>query len=986
MATTIQITVDHQKLTAQSSPVIASRGVEDTEVAFTFDSSWSGYTKTAVFYREDTKLLQKATVSNSGVAVVPWEIMAADGRIFIGVSGTNEDVVYTTDLLPYRVRKGIAASDVTVEPEEWEGQEATIDQIVTAYLENHSDENIADWMDTNGAGVVEDYLDENGVPVYYDNVKNAPPPNSGTRMESIGVAFLSENKGIKIDVDGSGQATNSSVLDAMNIFVKVPDGVRSIYCKCPTYEADTTFGIAFSSTTGYSGYKCGYRWNNTGEYGTEWRTFIVPDNARYFRMCWFHDTDTYGEWEGFYCYDEVPRLADEVEDIDEVLLEDLVPVEITEITDCMVTTSSVNWSASAEGYTTYTFLMEPGAKYIIVGHDNQLIRFGAYIWDWESIYDWQTAQSASAFNTAADSRAEVYGHSLEVTDPWSQWAYFMGKTPDFPDATFEVYKVPATENKLETKVELSDGDIELVDKGAVYFRGSPDWNAYVRNGDEFATKLNYSTMPSAVLFNLSDMDANTSSGGGNQGTVDNKPAIATIGRNECIDVYVDVDLDSTTFTQFAISSRTPNGTTSLYNFFNIKAADITDGHFTFSKRFFFPEGTELGPLYLYWADAQTEYKYICEGTISIVKRKAVVDSLDVGGRTYYLDKLAQPFDETKGYVRSVGKLYKSGKYIVDENDVPVELRGVGIHAPLQYKHLHNRKAFECLRNMGVNMIRISVYLEDYKFLASDNEIAYGYISHPNENKAEIEKIIKICIDLGMYVLLDWHVFYDSNMIVGQTYSGTDRLHQAEALEFFEYFTSKFGEYPNMLYDLANEPYFATVEQIVPFVQAVRAVILDNVEDPIMTCGYGASQTGDTWYTRTKRLHDALSAANITDVFVAPHTYGINITTYAQQLWDEDIPFFCTEWGNSQSSGDGAGNDGNARANIAWFHKYAVANSVWKFTDQTMTTSWLKNQGIINSEKWLDGFECTDLSHNGALHLSSFNSFIHSEWIERTALT
>ena len=100
---------------------------------------------------------------------------------------------------------------------------------------------------------------------------------------------------------------------------------------------------------------------------------------------------------------------------------------------------------------------------------------------------------------------------------------------------------------------------------------------------------------------------------------------------------------------------------------------------------------------------------------------------------------------------------------------------------LQYKNLHNWQLFNTLKNYGVNLIRISTYLHDRTFAKSDGELAKGYLSSKDETIAEIEKIIKICVDLGMYCIIDWHNLDDNIM-----------TYKDDAIEFFDYFSKKYA--------------------------------------------------------------------------------------------------------------------------------------------------------------------------------------------------
>ena len=327
----------------------------------------------------------------------------------------------------------------------------------------------------------------------------------------------------------------------------------------------------------------------------------------------------------------------------------------------------------------------------------------------------------------------------------------------------------------------------------------------------------------------------------------------------------------------------------------------------------------------------------------------------------------------KGLVAANGKLTKSGLFVTNSSGKKIELRGVGLHYLLQYKNLHNWQLFNTLKNYGVNLIRISTYLHDIIPQKSDGELAKGYLSSKVETIAEIEKIIKICVDLGMYCIIDWHNLDDNIM-----------TYKDDAIEFFDYFSKKYGDIPNILYEVSNEPYNDSASTVAAYVNELRKTILANTTNPIIITGVGmAEKADDTFATRSLALKNELSAIGITDVFISPHFYGYNFSTIIESCLQNDIPLFISEWGNSDSNGDGQFHDNESTLSMRKIHEECIPNAVWKLTDQAMTSSLLSNHGFINSYRYQYGFTFEDLSRNGMLILGLFRQFATNMYIERT---
>ena len=106
----ITIQTDGQRLLYRDAPLVAAQGVKEDYVAFEFDSSWDGFAKTALFYKEaETDNVYTSVVSSisGNRALVPWEVTDEEGTIYIGVYGVKDDIILTSEVLPYTIKKGV---------------------------------------------------------------------------------------------------------------------------------------------------------------------------------------------------------------------------------------------------------------------------------------------------------------------------------------------------------------------------------------------------------------------------------------------------------------------------------------------------------------------------------------------------------------------------------------------------------------------------------------------------------------------------------------------------------------------------------------------------------------------------------------------------------------------------------------------------------------------------------------------------------------
>lgn len=108
----IKITVDEQNLHITDSPKIAAQGINENYVEFTFSDDWDGFGKTAIFYNEsDPETVYTSLVDGNGLALIPHEITASEGRISLGLSGVKDNVVKTSEILTYKIVKGLYVAE-----------------------------------------------------------------------------------------------------------------------------------------------------------------------------------------------------------------------------------------------------------------------------------------------------------------------------------------------------------------------------------------------------------------------------------------------------------------------------------------------------------------------------------------------------------------------------------------------------------------------------------------------------------------------------------------------------------------------------------------------------------------------------------------------------------------------------------------------------------------------------------------------------------
>jgi endoglucanase len=233
-------------------------------------------------------------------------------------------------------------------------------------------------------------------------------------------------------------------------------------------------------------------------------------------------------------------------------------------------------------------------------------------------------------------------------------------------------------------------------------------------------------------------------------------------------------------------------------------------------------------------------------------------------------------------VSRYGQLSVKGAALVDASGKPVQLAGISSHGLQWFPKFANEQVIGWLKDdWKIDIWRAAMYTDEN-----------GYIANPSV-KNRVVSSIEAAVKLGLYVIIDWHILHDNN----------PQTHKAKAIEFFSEMAQKYGAYPNVIYEICNEPNGNGVtwkNDIKPYAEEVIAEIRKYDSDNIIVVGT------PNW---SQRVDDAAkdpitSSSNImyTLHFYAG-THGKQLRDIASKALNAGLPIFVTEWGTTQASGD-----------------------------------------------------------------------------------
>lgn len=251
-------------------------------------------------------------------------------------------------------------------------------------------------------------------------------------------------------------------------------------------------------------------------------------------------------------------------------------------------------------------------------------------------------------------------------------------------------------------------------------------------------------------------------------------------------------------------------------------------------------------------------------------------------------------------VEKYGQLKITGVHVTTPDNQPVQLRGMSLFWSQWMGQFYNAQTVKWLKDdWRSTVVRAAMGVE-----------LGGYLTNPTEEKAKVMAVVDAAIAEGLYVIIDWHDHHAQN-----------HLEQSKA--FFVDMAIRYGDKPNVIYEIYNEPEGADWNsQIKPYanevIQAIRAIDPDNI---IVVGTPNWSQDVDV---------AADNPLSYTNIAYALHYYA---STHKQSLRnkatvaiDKGLALFVTEFGISEASGTGFLDETEART---W----------WNFLDQN-TISWL----------------------------------------------
>ena len=293
-------------------------------------------------------------------------------------------------------------------------------------------------------------------------------------------------------------------------------------------------------------------------------------------------------------------------------------------------------------------------------------------------------------------------------------------------------------------------------------------------------------------------------------------------------------------------------------------------------------------------------------------------------------------------VATHGQLSVKGTQLVDKNGNGYQLRGMSTHGITWFPDFINENSFRTLRDdWNTNVVRLAMYGDEWGN-------GQCYMKNKDGSRQLLEKGVDICIKLGMYVIIDWHVLNP----------GDPTAYTDEAISFFNDISKKYANYPNIIYEIVNEPNGnATWGGVIkPYAEKVIPVIRKNDKDAVIIVGT------PTW---SQDIDQALAdPLDFDNVMYALHFYAATHTDWLRERTEKcvagGLPIFVSEFGCCDASGNGGNDFGQTEKWLKLLDKYGISYCNWNLANKNESSSCFRESAKADGN-WSD----SDYSEGGA---------------------
>ncbi|MBP5247318.1 MAG: glycoside hydrolase family 5 protein [Fibrobacter sp.] len=273
-----------------------------------------------------------------------------------------------------------------------------------------------------------------------------------------------------------------------------------------------------------------------------------------------------------------------------------------------------------------------------------------------------------------------------------------------------------------------------------------------------------------------------------------------------------------------------------------------------------------------------------------------------------------------GPVQNYGTLGTSGGEIVSlKTGKTAMLRGVSLYwsdaTGLQY--YKSDVISWAAKNLGIDVFRFAMGIQYYNSDGNATEPmdeSYSYMGASSTYLSKIDQMVQAAVENDVYIIIDWHSHRAENEITA-------------ADTFFTRMAKTYGNIPNVIFEIYNEPVRTAWSTITSYANQVASHIRQYSENLILVGTPSWSQLTD---------YGGVTATNVAYVFhfyAGTHTVG----TYGSRITaakNSGNAVFISEWGTTAANGKGDANTSNTNDWFTFMEANHLSNCNWSLRQET----------------------------------------------------
>ncbi len=260
------------------------------------------------------------------------------------------------------------------------------------------------------------------------------------------------------------------------------------------------------------------------------------------------------------------------------------------------------------------------------------------------------------------------------------------------------------------------------------------------------------------------------------------------------------------------------------------------------------------------------------------------------------------------------QLQVKGAQLCDQNGNAIVLRGISLGWHNLWPRFYNKGAVKTLKNeWHATIVRAAM---------GASSVDDHYLENPEFGIQCITPVIEAAIKNKMYIIIDWH---------------SHEMHTAEAKAFFSKMAKKYGKYPNVIYELYNEPVNDSWEDLKTYAKEIITEIRRYDPDNIILMGC-------PHWDQDIDLVAASPIEGVSNVMYTVHFYAATHKDYLRDKMrkaiESGLPVFVSECAGMEASGDGPLNAEEWQKWIDTMEDLRISYVCWSLSDKNETCSML----------------------------------------------